>query len=158
MLNDLLKISCFIFTIGETDFLVLGSGIAGLTFALKVAEYGTVSIVTKKKDIESNTNYAQGGIASVFSKNDSYKNHIEDTINAGAELNHKDSVELIVNEGPRLIEELINLGIEFTQDDKGELHLGREGGHTKNRIVHAKDRTGQVVECRLPRSGRCRKC
>jgi len=138
----------------ESDFLIIGSGIAGLTFALKVADYGKVAIITKKEQAESNTNYAQGGIASVFSEEDSYQRHIEDTMDAGVNLNHKEAVELIVKEGPRLIEELIDLEIEFTRDEKGRFHLGREGGHSKNRIVHAKDRTGQVVESGLLRAVR----
>ena len=133
----------------ETDFLIIGSGIAGLTFALKVADFGKVVIITKTKDAESNTNYAQGGIVSVFDDNDSYENHIKDTLTAGADLNHRDAVELIVKEGPRLITELINRGIEFTKEKNGRLHLGREGGHSKSRIVHAKDHTGQIVETGL---------
>ncbi|HHM24327.1 MAG TPA: FAD-dependent oxidoreductase, partial [Bacteroidetes bacterium] len=91
----------------ESDFLVIGSGIAGLTFALKVAEHGTVNIITKKNRAESNTNYAQGGIASVMSPVDSFEQHIQDTLRAGDGLCHEDAVRLIVENGPRLVEELM---------------------------------------------------
>ena len=91
----------------ETDFLVIGSGIAGLSFALRASEYGLVTIITKKDDKESNTNYAQGGIASVLGKNDSFDSHIEDTINAGAGLCHEEAVNFMVKRGPEAIGELI---------------------------------------------------
>jgi len=130
----------------ESDFLVIGSGIAGLTFALKVAEHGKVHIITKKDRAESNTNYAQGGIASVMSPMDSFEQHIEDTLRAGDGLCHEDAVHLIVENGPRLVKELMQLGVEFSRRENGSLDLGREGGHTRNRIVHAKDLTGREVE------------
>lgn len=130
----------------ESDFLVIGSGIAGLTFALKVAPYGKVHIITKKERAESNTNYAQGGIASVLSPGDSFEKHIEDTLKAGDGLCHEDAVRLIVENGPRLVQELIELGVEFSRRENGSLDLGREGGHSVNRIVHAKDLTGREVE------------
>lgn len=123
------------------DFLVIGSGIAGLTFALKAAQYGTVAIVTKKEMMEANTAYAQGGIAGVLNKQDSFKKHIADTLEAGAGLCNREAVELVVKEGPKLIQELIDYGVQFTQKN-GELDLGREGGHSENRIVHAADATG----------------
>ena len=123
------------------DFLVIGSGIAGLTFALKAAEYGTVAIITKKEMMEANTAYAQGGIAGVITKEDSFDKHIADTLEAGAGLCNRDAVELVVKEGPRLIQELIDYGVQFTRKN-GELDLGREGGHSENRIVHAADATG----------------
>lgn len=130
----------------EFDFLIIGSGIAGLNSALKAAEYGTVGVVTKKEISEANTAYAQGGIASVFdTEQDSFSKHLEDTMAAGAGLCKRKSVELVVKNGPRLIEELINHGAEFTRKN-GELHLGREGGHSANRIVHAADTTGLEVE------------
>lgn len=133
----------------KTDFLILGSGIAGLSFALKAAPFGTVAIVTKKDKIESNTNYAQGGIAVVMSSEDSFDDHIRDTLIAGDGLCHEDVVEIVVKEGPARIEELINLGVPFTQSEaegKKEFDLGKEGGHSKRRIIHAKDFTGKEVE------------
>ncbi len=129
----------------KTDFLVIGSGIAGLYFAIKAAEMGTVAIITKKEQAESNTNYAQGGIASVISADDSFDSHIADTLNAGAGLCHRDAVEVIVREGPARINELLTLGVEFTKKNN-QLDLGREGGHSKHRIVHAADLTGHEVE------------
>jgi len=131
------------------DFLVLGSGIAGLSFALKVAPFGRVAIVTKKSRAESNTNYAQGGIAAVTSKEDSVEMHVRDTLEAGAGLCHKDVVRTIVQEGPARIAELIELGMKFSEretDTGRELDLGREGGHSKRRILHAKDVTGREIE------------
>ena len=134
------------------DFLVLGSGIAGLSFALKVAPHGRVAIVTKKDRAESNTNYAQGGIASVTSKEDSFELHVRDTLEAGAGLCKENVVRTIVEEGPARIQELIELGMKFSErkepgEDGGkELDLGREGGHSKRRILHAKDVTGREIE------------
>lgn len=127
------------------DFLVIGSGSAGLTHALKVADHGSVAVVTKNKRNESNTRYAQGGIASVLDQQDSFQQHIEDTLEAGSGLCNKEAVELIVKEGPRMINELLDYGAEFTQEE-GELDLTREGGHSHNRIVHAADMTGEEVE------------
>ena len=133
----------------KTDFLIIGSGIAGLTFALKVAPFGSVAIVTKKNKIESSTNYAQGGIAAVMSSEDSFAEHIKDTLIAGDSLCHEDVVRMVVEEGPSRIKELINLGVPFTHK-RGEMQnvfdLGKEGGHSKRRIIHAKDFTGQEVE------------
>lgn len=130
----------------QSDFLVIGSGIAGLTFALKAAKHGTVNLITKKERADSNTNYAQGGIASVMSKNDSFDDHIRDTLICGVGICHEDAVRQIVETGPERIKELINWGVEFSRDEKGQLDLGREGGHSRNRIVHAKDLTGRAVE------------
>jgi L-aspartate oxidase len=136
----------------QFDYLVLGSGIAGLSFALKVAPRGRVAIVTKKDRAESNTNYAQGGIASVTSKEDSFESHVRDTLAAGAGLCKESVVRTIVEEGPARIQELIELGMKFSErdapsEDGGkELDLGREGGHSKRRILHAKDVTGREIE------------
>ncbi|TNE70348.1 L-aspartate oxidase [bacterium] len=127
------------------DFLVLGSGAAGLSYALQVSEFGSVAIITKKQKAESNTNYAQGGIAAVVDQYDSFEKHIEDTLDAGAGLCKLDSVELIVKEGPVAVGKLLEFGARFTKDD-GELHLGKEGGHSHNRIVHAADMTGKEIE------------
>jgi L-aspartate oxidase len=134
------------------DFLVLGSGIAGLTFALKAAPHGRVAIITKKNRAESNTNYAQGGIAAVTSKEDSFELHVRDTLQAGAGLCKEDVVRTIVQEGPERIAELIELGMKFSEREvpgpngARELDLGREGGHSKRRILHAKDVTGREIE------------
>ncbi len=130
----------------KSDILVIGSGIAGLFYTLKVAEQRSVSLVTKKETVESNTNYAQGGIASVFSEEDSFQMHVDDTLQAGAGLCHRDIVEIVVAEGPALVEDLLNMGVDFTLEDKSALHLGREGGHSRHRIVHAKDFTGREIE------------
>jgi L-aspartate oxidase len=123
----------------------IGSGIAGLSFALKASRYARIVIITKKEKAESNTNYAQGGVASVMSGSDNFELHIKDTLAAGAGLCHKKAVEEIVKHGPALVEELIRLGVEFSQHD-GKLDLGREGGHSRNRIVHSKDLTGREIE------------
>jgi len=131
------------------DFLVLGSGIAGLSFALKAGQHGQVAIVTKKSSAESNTNYAQGGIAAVTSREDSVEIHVRDTLAAGAGLCHEDVVRAIVQEGPARIAELIEIGMQFTEREIAggkELDLGREGGHSKRRILHAKDVTGREIE------------
>ncbi|MCP5515842.1 MAG: L-aspartate oxidase [Verrucomicrobiales bacterium] len=136
----------------QVDFLVLGSGIAGLFVALKLAPHGKVAIVTKKSSADSNTNYAQGGIASVTSREDSFDLHVQDTLKAGAGLCREAIVRRIVEEGPARVAELIDLGIRFSEravpDRPGEreLDLGREGGHSKRRILHAQDMTGREVE------------
>lgn len=130
----------------RSNFLIIGSGVAGLKTALEAARYGTVNLVTKKDDFESNTNYAQGGIATVLDENDSFDAHIRDTHEAGAGLCHPDSVKLIVTHGPDAIRELMEIGVEFTRSQDGRLELGREGGHSARRIVHAQDLTGREVE------------
>ncbi len=135
----------------RTDILVIGSGIAGLSFALKAAELGTVSLITKKEKAESNTNYAQGGIATVMAEDDSFQLHIQDTLQAGVDLCHRDAVEVVVREGPERLRELISIGVGFTTRD-GHLDLGREGGHSRSRIVHARDRSGAEIEQALLRA------
>jgi len=132
----------------RTDFLVIGSGVAGLSFALKVAAWGKVAMVTKKEIEESNTKYAQGGIASVWSQEDSFDAHIQDTLVAGDGLCHRDVVETVVKNGPDRIRDLINWGVNFTlwEKDKTKYDLAREGGHSKRRIIHAADLTGEEVE------------
>src|SRR3954464_10235271 len=129
----------------QFDYLVLGSGIAGLSFALKAAQRGRVAIITKKDRAESNTNYAQGGIAAVTSKEDSVELHVRDTLRAGAGLCNEAVVRTIIQEGPARIEELIALGMKFSERE-GMLDLGKEGGHSKRRILHAKDVTGREIE------------
>jgi L-aspartate oxidase len=128
------------------DFLVIGSGMAGLTFALKTARLGTVAILTKKQRAESNTNYAQGGIAAVMADDDSFDLHVADTLNAGAGLCKEEVVRTIVAEGPALVRELIDLGVRFTAGQNQRFDLGREGGHTRRRILHAGDITGREIE------------
>ncbi|MGM0589528.1 MAG: L-aspartate oxidase [Bacteroidota bacterium] len=127
------------------DFLVIGSGGAGLTFALHAADHGSVAIITKNDVQEANTSYAQGGIASVWDESDTFDQHVADTLDAGDGLCDPDIVRMIVKEGPEAIQSLLDLGARFTQRD-GELHLGREGGHSQERIIHAADATGQEVE------------
>lgn len=130
------------------NFLVLGSGVAGLTYALRVARHGSVAIITKKERAESNTNYAQGGIAAVFAPSDSPELHIQDTLLAGRGLCREEPVRKMVTEGPARIRELVDLGADFTLDGS-EFDLGREGGHSVSRIVHARDMTGREIEATL---------
>ncbi|MEO0084093.1 MAG: L-aspartate oxidase [candidate division WOR-3 bacterium] len=133
-----------------TDFLIIGSGIAGLWFAYKVSPYGKVDIITKKEDTESNTNYAQGGIAAAFGEDDSPETHIKDTIKNGQGLAKPEIVRMVCNEGPKLVQELYETGIQFTTyyNSFGKKHfdLGKEGGHSRARIVHAQDYTGREIE------------
>ncbi len=129
----------------KSDFLVIGSGVAGLFFALKAARHGSVTVVTKRGTDDSNTRLAQGGIASVVDPKDSFDLHIDDTLRAGAGLCRRDIVEMVVKDGPERIEELINFGVEFSREGQA-LSLGREGGHSANRIVHFGDLTGQELQ------------
>jgi L-aspartate oxidase len=130
-----------------TDFLVVGSGVAGLWFALKAAKFGRVTLITKVNREESNTAYAQGGIAAVWSEDDDFDHHVNDTLVAGAGLCRRDAVEQTVREGPERVRELIALGAEFTRnvDNPAEYSLHREGGHSHRRILHAADLTGAEV-------------
>ncbi len=129
----------------ESDVLVIGSGIAGLSFALKAAAHGHVLVVTKKERAASSTNWAQGGIAAVVGEDDRPELHVRDTIVAGAGLCHGAAVRSLVEDGPSRIRELIDWGVRFTRVE-GRLSLGREGGHSRRRIVHAADRTGWEIE------------
>ena len=135
----------------DTDILVIGSGIAGLSFALRVAEHADVALVTKKARHDSNTNYAQGGIAAVVDSDDSFEHHIHDTLDAGAGLCHLDRVETLVQSGPRAVADLIEWGVRFSEHGGG-LALGREGGHSHSRIVHSQDKTGSAIEDALDRA------
>ena len=130
----------------ETDFLIIGSGIAGLNFALETLGSGKTIIITKKNAKESNTNYAQGGIAAVLSKQDSFEEHIKDTLNAGDGLCNKKNVKILVENAPKEIEKLLSIETKFDKDNDGKLLLTREGGHNKNRIIHYKDTTGREIE------------
>ncbi len=129
----------------RTDFLVIGSGVSGLNYSLRAAKHGDVCIVTKKKVMESNTNYAQGGIAAAMGPLDSYQQHIQDTLTVGDGLCKEEVVELVVKEAPKKIEELIDLGVGFNREED-RLSLAREGGHSTRRIVFVEDRTGHEVE------------
>ena len=129
----------------KTDVLIIGSGIAGLFAALKISEYADVILVTKKNKAESNTNYAQGGIATVIDPNDSFEKHVEDTLIAGAGLCDRKVVESMVKEGPDRIKDLIDIGTMFTKKGN-DFDLAKEGGHSMSRILHAKDLTGQEIE------------
>ncbi|HVP69143.1 MAG TPA: L-aspartate oxidase [Anaeromyxobacteraceae bacterium] len=133
----------------HVDFLVLGSGIAGLSFALEAARLGSVLMLCKRARQEGNTQYAQGGIASVLGPDDALENHVEDTVVAGAGLCHRDAVEVTVAEGPARIRWLLSLGVEFDREGPDRLHLTREGGHSRRRVAHAKDTTGSAVERKL---------
>ena len=132
----------------DVDFLVIGSGIGGLSFALKVAEHCQVALVTKKSAMEANTNYAQGGIASVFGQYDSYDLHVQDTMASGDGLCHAEVVDMVVKSGPAGVRELMDWGVAFTRKDSKEqgFDLGLEGGHSQKRIVHAGDFTGKAIE------------
>ncbi len=129
----------------QCDVLVIGSGIAGLTFALKAARQHDVVLITKKERVASSTNYAQGGIASVMGSDDSLDLHMRDTLLAGAGLCHPSAVAALVREGPQRVRELMDWGVRFTESGNG-LSLGREGGHSRRRIVHAADLTGREIE------------
>jgi L-aspartate oxidase len=132
----------------EADVLVIGSGIAGLSVALHAAQFGRVLIATKVDASESNTNYAQGGVAAALGEDDRLSLHEGDTLACGQGLSDPEAVRVLVEEGPSEIMRLISLGVRFSRDpsDVSRLELGREGGHSRRRIVHAKDRTGHAIE------------
>lgn len=134
----------------DTDFLILGSGIAGLWSALQLAEHGQVLVVTKKDEAESNTNYAQGGIAAVMSQLDSIEAHVADTLATGAGLAKPAVVRRVIAAAPDMVRKLIDIGVRFTYQDsqrrRSRLDLGLEGGHSAPRVVHAADLTGQEIE------------
>jgi len=130
----------------QVDFLIIGSGIAGLSYALKVAQHGSVCMITKSDEDESNTKYAQGGIAAVITASDSFDKHIEDTLIAGDGLCDEEVVRMVITEAPDRIRELIQWGAQFDKNSSGEFDLGKEGGHSENRILHHKDTTGFEIE------------
>jgi L-aspartate oxidase len=130
----------------RTDFLVIGSGIAGLTFALKAVNFGRVTIVTKAKMEDTNTRFAQGGIAAVFSEPDNFEKHINDTLIAGGGICNEEVVRMVVQEAPDRIQDLINMGVSFDKKEDGTYDLAKEGGHTEYRILHHKDKTGESIQ------------
>jgi L-aspartate oxidase len=142
----------------RSDFLVIGSGMAGLWFTYRASRHGKVVLITKKEDSESNTNYAQGGIAAAMESDDSSQLHYEDTLRAGAGIAHPDVIRFVTESGPRLVRELFGLGVPFDTytDGSGAEHfdLGQEGGHRRRRIVHAHDFTGAEIEHGLLRTVR----
>jgi L-aspartate oxidase len=138
----------------RTDFLVLGSGIAGLTFALKASKFGKVSVITKAGLEESNTRYAQGGIAAVFREPDNFEKHINDTLIAGDGCCDEAVVRMVVSEAPERIKDLIRLGVPFDRKEDGTYDLAMEGGHSEHRILHFKDKTGEAIQQTLMEKAR----
>jgi L-aspartate oxidase len=137
-------------TVYSSDFLVIGSGLSGLLFSLKAAQHGSVHIITKGRLSDSSTARAQGGIAAVVSSEDSLESHVQDTLRVGDGMCHRDVVESIVRAGPERISELTDLGVNFCRDEEsGEYELGLEGGHSKRRVLHVKDHTGEDIELAL---------
>ena len=130
----------------KVDFLVIGTGLAGLSFALKVADHGKVCLVTKSNLEETNTRYAQGGIAAVTYKPDTFEKHIKDTLIAGDGLCDEEVVRMVVTEAPHQIEELVKWGTRFDRNRRWELRSGKEGGHSEHRILHHKDQTGKEIQ------------
>lgn len=130
----------------KVDFLVIGSGMAGLSFALKVADKGKVCIISKTKLDETNTSYAQGGISSVTYAPDNFEKHVQDTLTAGAGICDEKVVRKVVEKAPKQIKELVNWGVRFDKDKEGKFDLHREGGHSENRILHHKDQTGYEIQ------------
>ncbi|MDR0881901.1 MAG: L-aspartate oxidase [Candidatus Adiutrix sp.] len=131
-----------------SDYLVIGTGVAGLSFALKAARHGTVNVICKRAIDETNTNLAQGGIAAVLGDDDLVEYHIKDTLESGVGLCHPETVQVVVENGPRLVRELIDMGVPFSAsvDHPDRPELGQEGGHSRRRIIHAKDMTGQAMQ------------
>ncbi len=134
----------------KVDVLVIGSGIAGLSYALKVAMRNPdkkILVAAKAGELETNTRYAQGGIAAVIDLGkDSYQKHIKDTMEAGAWLSNRRVVEMVVKEAPERIADLVAWGVEFDRTRTGGFHLGKEGGHSENRVLHCQDKTGASIE------------
>ena len=130
----------------RSDILVIGSGLAGLGYALKVADFAKVNLITKKGLTETSTSKAQGGIAAVLGPDDRFEYHIQDTLTVGEGLSHPDIVELVVRQGPERVRELITMGAHFDAGTDNGYDLGREGGHSHRRVIHAQDMTGAEVE------------
>ena len=140
----------------KSDYLVIGTGVAGISFALKAAFHGTVSVICKRQIDDTNTNLAQGGIAAVLGDDDQVEYHIRDTLEAGAGLCRPDTVKTAVEEGPRMVRELVEMGVPFTPSGEhpDQPELGQEGGHSRRRVIHAKDMTGQAVQGTLIKKAR----
>ncbi|MBD3404725.1 MAG: FAD-dependent oxidoreductase, partial [Candidatus Lokiarchaeota archaeon] len=133
--------------IHTSDFLVIGTGLSGLLFAIKAAEHGSVTVLTKREIMETATSMAQGGIAAVITDEDCFDKHIEDTIRVGDGLCHRDVVEEFVKAGPKIIRELVDMGVDFCKEENGEdYELGLEGGHCERRVLHVKDHTGLDIQ------------
>jgi L-aspartate oxidase len=130
----------------ETDYLVIGSGIAGLHFAVTAAQHGKVVVVTKKQPDDTATNWAQGGVAAVLADDDSFDQHVQDTLTVGDGLCDRTIVEMTVREGPEQVRKLLDLGVAFARTEDGQLDLTREGGHTRRRVVHYEDVTGREIQ------------
>ena len=130
----------------ETDFLIIGTGLAGLSAAIKLSEHGKVTIVTKAGLNDNNTNYAQGGIAAVITPEDDFEKHVVDTLDAGAGMCDEKVVRKVVSAAPPLIDELIGWGANFDKTTSGDFDLAREGGHSEKRILHHKDNTGEEIQ------------
>ena len=130
----------------DTDYLVIGSGIAGLNFARLAAEHGRVTVITKKRPADTNTNWAQGGVAAVLADDDSFERHIEDTLVAGDGLCDREVVKIVVNDGPQQVQRLLDVGVRLARDPSGKLDLGMEGAHTRHRVVHWEDVTGREIQ------------
>jgi len=130
----------------KTDFLVIGTGVAGLSYALKVADFGQVILVAKSSIDEGSTKLAQGGIAAVMYHPDTYEKHIEDTLIAGDNLSNPEIVRITITESTERVKELVDWGIRFDKKSDGSFKLGREGGHSENRVLHRKDQTGKEIE------------
>ncbi len=141
----------------KVDFLVIGTGLAGLSYALKVADHGSVCLITKATLEETNTRYAQGGIAAVTYEPDNYEKHVRDTLIAGAGLCNEEVVRMVVSEAPEQINQLINWGTHFDRESSGKYDLAREGGHSEHRILHYKDHTGEEIQRALSERVRAHK-
>ena len=133
----------------EYDYVVVGTGVSGLSFALEASKYGRVAVITKRASENSNTSWAQGGICCVADDNDSFESHIKDTIDAGAGLCDYDVVKTIVESAPDAIDKMVNIGVQFDKKSNGNYELGKEGGHSQRRVLHSKDTTGKEISEKL---------
>ncbi len=133
----------------EYDFVVVGTGVSGLSFALEASKHGSVAVITKRASENSNTAWAQGGICCVADDEDSFESHIADTVDAGAGLCDHDVVKAIVESAPSAIEKMVNIGVQFDKNSSGKYELGKEGGHSQRRVLHSKDTTGKEISEKL---------
>lgn len=146
MTSPLIGYSARMSEVLETDYLVIGSGIAGLNFALQAAKHGRVLVITKKHPADTNTNWAQGGVAAVLAPDDSLEQHVADTLTVGDGLCERSVVEMCVREGPAQVERLLEIGVKLARNSENELDLTREGGHSRRRVVHYEDVTGREIQ------------